>query len=64
MSRSIVDAITEIGHQRGLEVVAEWVGDARTIEILRALGVDYGQGFALHRPEPVLYQRAMRSRRE
>jgi len=63
MSRSIVDAITEIGHQRGLEVVAEWVGDVRTIEILRALRVDYGQGFALHRPEPVLYQRALRARR-
>jgi diguanylate cyclase (GGDEF)-like protein/PAS domain S-box-containing protein len=63
MSRSIVDAITEIGHERGLEVVAEWVGDERTIEILRALRVDYGQGFALHRPEPVLYQRAARARR-
>lgn len=63
MSRSIVDAITEIGHERGLEVVAEWVGDLRTIEILRALRVDYGQGFALHRPEPVLYQRAARGRR-
>ncbi|HEU4993092.1 MAG TPA: EAL domain-containing protein, partial [Luteimonas sp.] len=63
MSRSIVDAITEIGHQRGLEVVAEWVGDVRTIEILRSLRVDYGQGFALHRPEPVLYQREMRARR-
>ena len=60
MSRSIVDAIAEIGHQRGLDVVAEWVDSARTIEILRELGVDYGQGFALHRPEPVLYQRAAR----
>jgi EAL domain-containing protein (putative c-di-GMP-specific phosphodiesterase class I) len=57
MSRSIVDAICEIGHQRGLEVVAEWVDCERTIEILRGLGVDYGQGFALHRPERVLYQR-------
>lgn len=63
MSCSIVDAITEIGHQRGLQVVAEWVGDARTMEILRKLGVDYGQGFGLHRPEPVLYQRATRTRR-
>jgi len=63
MSRSIVDAITEIGHQRGLEVVAEWVGDLRTIEILQSLRVDYGQGFALHRPEPVLYQRGARARR-
>ena len=58
MSRSIVDAICEIGHQRGLEVVAEWVDCERTIEILRGLGVDYGQGFALHRPERVLYQRS------
>ncbi len=60
MSRSIVDAITEIGHQRGLEVVAEWVDSERLVETLRALGVDYGQGYALHRPEPVLYQRAAR----
>jgi hypothetical protein len=28
-------------------------------ETLRALGVDYGQGFALHRPERVLYQRVL-----
>lgn len=61
MSRSIVDAITEIGHQRGLDVVAEWVDSERTIAILRGLGVDYGQGYALHRPEPVLYQRATRA---
>lgn len=57
MSRSIVDVITEIGHQRGLDVVAEWVASAGTVELLRELGVDYGQGFALHRPERVLYQR-------
>jgi diguanylate cyclase (GGDEF)-like protein/PAS domain S-box-containing protein len=62
MSRSIVDAITEIGHQRGLDVVAEWVASDGIVEILRKLGVDYGQGFALHRPEPVRYQRAQRDR--
>lgn len=61
MSRSIVDAITEIGHQRGLDVVAEWVDNVPVIEVLRTLGVDYGQGHALHRPEPVLYQRAARA---
>ena len=58
MSRSIVDAITEIGHQRGLDVVAEWVASESIAELLRTLGVDYGQGFALHRPERVLYQRS------
>jgi EAL domain-containing protein (putative c-di-GMP-specific phosphodiesterase class I) len=41
-------------------VVAEWVASDGIVEILRKLGVDYGQGFALHRPEPVLYQRLVR----
>ena len=57
MSRSIVEAICKIGHQRGLGVVAEWVADPGVVPLLRDLGVDYGQGFALHRPEPALFQR-------
>ncbi len=57
MSRSIVEAITGIGHQRGLDVVAEWVATEAIVDLLRGLGVDYGQGFALHRPERVLFQR-------
>jgi diguanylate cyclase (GGDEF)-like protein/PAS domain S-box-containing protein len=57
MSRSIVEAICKIGHQRGLDVVAEWVADPGIVPLLRELGVDYGQGFALHRPEPALFQR-------
>lgn len=57
MSRTIVSAIAQIGHQRGLKVVAEWVSSPQLCESLRSLGVDYGQGFALHRPERVLYQR-------
>jgi len=57
MNRSIVDVITEIGHQRGMDVVAEWVGSDSIVATLRALGVDYAQGFALHRPQPVLFQR-------
>jgi EAL domain-containing protein (putative c-di-GMP-specific phosphodiesterase class I) len=59
MNRSIVNAITTIGHQRGMDVVAEWVSSPANAETLRALGVDYGQGFALHRPERVLYQRVL-----
>jgi len=58
MSRSIITAITQIGHQLGLDVVAEWVSTEAITDTLRELGVDYGQGFALHRPERVLYQRA------
>lgn len=57
MSRTIVSAITQIGHQRGVKVVAEWVSDAAIASALSQLGVDFGQGFGLHRPERVLYQR-------
>jgi EAL domain-containing protein (putative c-di-GMP-specific phosphodiesterase class I) len=53
-SYSIVRAVTEIGHQLGLKVVAEWVGDERALAILREVRVDYGQGFFLHQPEPAL----------
>ena len=54
ISQSIVRAVTEIGHQLGLCVVAEWVGDARAMELLRVAGVDYAQGYYLHKPEPTL----------
>jgi diguanylate cyclase (GGDEF)-like protein len=57
MSRAIINAITEIGHLRRLDVVAEWVASEACAQTLRELGVDYGQGFALHRPERVLFQR-------
>jgi EAL domain-containing protein (putative c-di-GMP-specific phosphodiesterase class I) len=58
MSLAIVRAVADIGHQRGLEVIAEWVADNATVALLRGIGVDYAQGFALHVPEPVVFQRA------
>jgi diguanylate cyclase (GGDEF)-like protein len=57
MSQAIVRAVTDIGHKRGLAVIAEWVSSEALIETLVEIGVDYAQGFALHRPEPVLFQR-------
>ncbi|MFD0739183.1 EAL domain-containing protein [Lysobacter koreensis] len=58
MSQAIVRAVTDIGHQRGLVVIAEWVTSAEIVKALAALGVDYAQGYALHKPEPVLFHRA------
>ena len=57
MSQSIVKAVTEIGHQQGLAVVAEWVASQEMVELLASMGVDYAQGFALHRPERAVFQR-------
>jgi diguanylate cyclase (GGDEF)-like protein/PAS domain S-box-containing protein len=51
--RLILDSIVQMS--KGLEkaTIAEFVGDDETVEILRELGVDYGQGFHLGRPRPV-----------
>ena len=48
--QSIVRAITELGHQLGVRIVAEWVENAETVELLAELGVDFAQGWALARP--------------
>lgn len=50
---AMVEAIHKIGHLMQLETVAEWVEDEATIDLLRAIGVDYGQGFAIARPAPL-----------
>ena len=57
MSQSIVRAVTEIGHQQGLKVVAEWVSSRDMVDLLQRMGVDYAQGFGLHKPERVMFQR-------
>ena len=50
---SIVVAITQIAKTLGIRCVAEFVGDHDTVIALKEIGVDYGQGFFLHRPEPL-----------
>ncbi|GAB3341932.1 hypothetical protein GCM10027359_21520 [Marilutibacter aestuarii] len=57
MSEAIVRAVTDIGHRRGLRIVAEWVDSDAVVAALIKLGVDYGQGFVLHEPEQVIFQR-------
>ena len=52
MSHAIVRAVTSIGHERGAQVTAEWVASEEVVQALVAIGVDYGQGFSLHVPEP------------
>ena len=52
VSRSMVDAISQIGKTMGLSIVAEFVGDDETQDILRAIGVDYAQGFGVGKPAP------------
>ncbi|HWC28273.1 MAG TPA: EAL domain-containing protein, partial [Solirubrobacteraceae bacterium] len=51
--RLLVTAVVEIARGMGKETIAEFVGDDRTVEMLRELGVDWGQGFHLGEPAPL-----------
>ncbi len=51
--RTIVRLIHEVGAELGVDTVAEYVEDVETVELLREIGVRYGQGFLFHRPRPL-----------
>ncbi|OOG25056.1 diguanylate cyclase [Thioalkalivibrio denitrificans] len=53
INRAMVESIDHIGHIMGIETVAECVADAKLLDHLRVIGVDYAQGFGLHLPEPL-----------
>lgn len=50
--RAIVESINNIGHVMGIKTIAEWVQDRQTAELLKDIGVDYVQGYGIHRPVP------------
>ncbi len=50
--RVIVESINDLAHRLGALTVAEYVCNTAVLEHVRALGVDYAQGFALARPSP------------
>lgn len=52
-NHAMVEAIHHIGRVLGKHTVAEFVGDAATFEALKAMGVDYAQGFYIAPPVPL-----------
>ena len=51
--RRVVSSLVALARGMGARTVAEYVQDARTLMLLRELGVDYAQGFAVGRPGPL-----------
>ncbi len=49
----IVRAIVDLGRHMGLEVVAEGVEDAATLDLLGSIGCDLAQGWHVSRPMPL-----------
>ena len=50
---TIVDAIHRIGRVLGLKTIAEFVESDDILIFLRKIGIDFAQGYALHRPDPL-----------
>ncbi|WP_455204442.1 EAL domain-containing protein, partial [Kaarinaea lacus] len=53
LDRTLVAAINQIGQVMGLKTIAEFVDNPHTLELLQQIGVDYAQGFGIHKPEPL-----------
>lgn len=51
-NQSIVRLITALAHSFEMAVVAEGIEDANTLQYIRKIGVDIGQGYHLARPMP------------
>jgi len=49
----MVGAINQVAHTMEIKTIAEWVETEDTMCELRRLGVDYVQGYAVGRPEPL-----------
>lgn len=53
VARAMVQSINQVGHTMKLKVIAEYVENAHILELLREMGVDYGQGYHIAKPAPL-----------
>lgn len=56
INAAIVEATNQIGHLMGLQTIAEFVENDAILAKLRAMGVDYAQGYAIAKPHPLPFQ--------
>lgn len=53
IDRAMVEAINRIGHEMGIQTIAEFVENDAILEKLKELGVDYAQGYGIEKPKPL-----------
>ena len=51
--QSMVEATVQVCHRLEKQVIAEFVEDEETLELLRSYGVDFAQGYHIGPPLPV-----------
>lgn len=52
INHAMVESINHIGHVMGIKTIAEFVETQQLAERLKTLGVDFAQGYGVHRPQP------------
>lgn len=55
IDHTMVKSINEVGHAMGIYTIAEFVEDDITRIMLKDIGVDYAQGYAIGQPQPLAY---------
>ncbi|OUR63986.1 hypothetical protein A9Q79_09570 [Methylophaga sp. 42_25_T18] len=50
---SMVKSINDIGHVMGMKTIAEYVENDKIKKMLTVIGVDYGQGYGISKPQPL-----------
>ncbi len=56
VSKSMVSAINQVGKSMGLATIAEWVESQKAADLLRSIGVDFGQGYHFGKPSQLVEQ--------
>lgn len=54
IDKAMVEAIVRVGHVMQVKVIAEWVENEETLNLLKEMGVDYVQGYYLGEPKEVV----------
>ncbi|MCC7259063.1 MAG: EAL domain-containing protein [Gammaproteobacteria bacterium] len=54
IDREMVRSINEIGHLTGKKTIAEYAASTEIITMLKGMGVDYAQGYAISEPKRIL----------
>ncbi|VAW75653.1 diguanylate cyclase/phosphodiesterase (GGDEF & EAL domains) with PAS/PAC sensor(s) [hydrothermal vent metagenome] len=55
VDRAMVEAVNQIGHAMGIRTIAEYVEDSAILGALSTIGVDFAQGYAIDKPQPLIF---------
>ncbi|MDH5184429.1 MAG: EAL domain-containing protein, partial [Gammaproteobacteria bacterium] len=50
---AMIDALNDISHSMKIKTIAKCVEDDMSLKKIKAVGIDYAQGYAIGRPEPM-----------